>query len=185
MSVQLIESPGKASAVMTHRLTLLFAAACGLAVANIYYAQPLLDAIADEYGLQHAYAGLLVTVTQIGYGAGLVLLVPLGDLLNRRRLIVVQMLLSVASLSDTLSGYRVEADGRLRLLNADGVTFNLGAGHFPIDLKVSDRGQFLNLTNAGTGSVETFRIQPDGQLVLLNELSLYPPLSGMSGLAAK
>ena len=72
---------------------LLFAVASGLAVANVYYAQPLLDAIADEFGLRRASAGAIVTLTQVGYALGLLLIVPLGDLVNRRRLIIGQSLL--------------------------------------------------------------------------------------------
>ncbi len=75
-------------------VVLLFAIACGLSVANVYYAQPLLDAMADTFALDHATVGSVITLTQVGYGVGLVLLVPLGDLLNRRRLIVGQLLLS-------------------------------------------------------------------------------------------
>lgn len=74
---------------------LLFAIACGLAVANIYYAQPLLDAIADEFRIPHSSAGIVITITQACYALWLLLLVPLGDLLNRRSLIAGQMLLSV------------------------------------------------------------------------------------------
>jgi len=79
-------------------VVLLFAIACGLAVANVYYAQPLLDAMADAFKLSPASIGIVITLTQVGYGVGLLLLVPLGDLLNRRRLIVTQTLLSVAAL---------------------------------------------------------------------------------------
>lgn len=77
---------------------LLFAIACGLAVANIYYAQPLLDAIADEFRIPHSSAGIVISITQACYALGLLLLVPLGDLLNRRSLIAGQMLLSVLAL---------------------------------------------------------------------------------------
>lgn len=76
----------------------LFSVACGLAVANVYYAQPLLDTLADEFGITHAAVGLVITVTQIGYGLGLLFVVPLGDLLDRRRLIVGQSLLSALAL---------------------------------------------------------------------------------------
>lgn len=79
-------------------VALLFSVACGLAVANVYYAQPLLDAMADEFRISHATAGLVITFTQIGYGAGLLLVAPLGDLLDRRRLIVGQSLLSAVAL---------------------------------------------------------------------------------------
>lgn len=74
-------------AAMSRRLVLLLAVACGTAVANNYYAQPLLDVIARELGVSDAAAGLLVTAGQAGYVAGLVLIVPLGDLLQRRRLV--------------------------------------------------------------------------------------------------
>ncbi|MCU6599670.1 MFS transporter [Peribacillus frigoritolerans] len=79
-------------------MALLFATACGMAVANIYYAQPLLDSLATEFGIAHSSIGIVITITQLCYALGLLLLVPLGDLLNRRRLIIGQMLLSVLSL---------------------------------------------------------------------------------------
>ncbi|MGO4498968.1 MFS transporter [Paenibacillus sp. 2RAB27] len=79
-------------------VALLFATACGLAVANIYYAQPLLDALASEFSIAHSSVGIVITITQICYALGLLLLVPLGDLLNRRRLIPSLMLLSVLAL---------------------------------------------------------------------------------------
>ena len=79
-------------------VVLLFAIACGLAVGNVYYAQPLLDAMAEAFAMSPASIGIVITLTQIGYGIGLVLLVPLGDLLNRRRLIVTQTLLSAVAL---------------------------------------------------------------------------------------
>ncbi|AWN17827.1 MFS transporter [Salinisphaera sp. LB1] len=68
-------------------LVQLMAVACGLAVANIYYAQPLLDLLTRSFGITSSTASLIVTVTQIGYAAGLVFIVPLGDQLDRRRLI--------------------------------------------------------------------------------------------------
>ena len=79
-------------------VVLLFAIACGLAVSNVYYAQPLQDAMAEAFAMSPASIGIVITLTQIGYGIGLVLLVPLGDLLNRRRLIVTQTLLSAVAL---------------------------------------------------------------------------------------
>ncbi len=70
-------------------MTLLIATACGLTVANLYYAQPLLGPIAASLGLHPGAAGLVVTLTQLGYGAGLLLIVPLGDIVENRRLILV------------------------------------------------------------------------------------------------
>ncbi len=75
-------------------LVLVMAVATGLAVANNYYAQPLLPVIGHSLKLNPGISGLIVTVAQIGYALGLVLLLPLGDLVERRRLVVV---LSVAS----------------------------------------------------------------------------------------
>jgi predicted MFS family arabinose efflux permease len=76
--------------VRLHRgVVLLLAIATGLSVANLYYSQPLLGAIGQQLHLSVGTTGLVVTVTQLGYAAGLVLLLPLGDLLERRRLVVV------------------------------------------------------------------------------------------------
>jgi predicted MFS family arabinose efflux permease len=69
-------------------LTLMLAAACGLIVANIYYAQPLTGPIAASLGMAPGAAGVIVTMAQVGYGLGLLLVVPLGDLLENRRLIL-------------------------------------------------------------------------------------------------
>ncbi|WIE83204.1 MFS transporter [Curtobacterium sp. MCPF17_021] len=67
--------------------TLLFAVAGGAAVGNLYWSQPLLDDIASSLGTSASLAGLLVTLTQVGYALGILLVVPLGDVLDRRRLI--------------------------------------------------------------------------------------------------
>jgi predicted MFS family arabinose efflux permease len=80
-------------------LTALLALACGQAVAGTFYAQPLLDEIAAAFGIGEGSAGALIAVTQVGYAAGLVLLVPLGDVVDRRRLILVQLALAALSLA--------------------------------------------------------------------------------------
>ncbi|MDR4249964.1 MULTISPECIES: MFS transporter [Bacillus] len=90
--------PIKPRSTMTRYMALLFAIACGMAVANIYFAQPLLDSLASEFGITYSSIGMVITITQLCYALGLLLIVPLGDLLNRRRLIIGQMLLSVLSL---------------------------------------------------------------------------------------
>lgn len=77
---------------------LLMAFATGVAVASNYYAQPLLHTVAGEFNVSFARAGTVVTVAQLSYALGLILLVPLGDLFERRRLIVVMSLLSAAGL---------------------------------------------------------------------------------------
>jgi predicted MFS family arabinose efflux permease len=78
---------------------LLLAAACGLIVANIYYAQPLIGPIAQSLGLEPQAAGLIVTMAQIGYGAGLVFVVPLGDLVENRRLVIACVAFSAIALA--------------------------------------------------------------------------------------
>lgn len=72
---------------LTRPFGLLLAAATGLAVANLYYAQPLLHTIGDDLGASEGRTGLVVTAAQVGYAVGLALVVPLGDLVARRRLI--------------------------------------------------------------------------------------------------
>lgn len=86
-----------------HRLSIpllwLMAAATGLAVATNYYAQPLLSTIAVEFGTSEMAAANIVTVAQLSYGAGLLLLVPVADLRERKGLILVLMLLAAAALA--------------------------------------------------------------------------------------
>lgn len=92
---------GEPEPPLSPRLVLLMAIACGAAVANIYYAQPLLSTIAHEFSVSDGTAGLLVTASQVGYAIGLVLLVPLGDLLERRRLVTRILLLTALALGAT------------------------------------------------------------------------------------
>jgi len=73
---------------MPRWMIFLFACACGIVVANLYYAQPLIALIAPEIGLSESAASLIVTLTQLGYCIGLILLVPLGDLIENRRLVI-------------------------------------------------------------------------------------------------
>jgi predicted MFS family arabinose efflux permease len=81
---------------LTPALTTLISAACGLIIANIYYAQPLVGLIAPALGLQPELAGLVMTLTQAGFGLGLLLLVPMADVFENRRLVV--LALAVATL---------------------------------------------------------------------------------------
>ncbi|KLD76892.1 transporter [Xanthomonas hyacinthi DSM 19077] len=93
-----------------HRgLVLLMAAATGLAVASNYYAQPLLEVLAQTFAIDVRSAGAVVTTAQLAYAAGLLVLVPLGDRVERRSLIVglyalsaVGLLISAASTSFAL-----------------------------------------------------------------------------------
>lgn len=83
---------------MTTLLAGLFAICSGLAIGNLYWAQPLLVQITNGFGLSAASGGLLVTATQIGYALGILFLVPLGDFVRRKRLISIVMVLSIIAL---------------------------------------------------------------------------------------
>jgi predicted MFS family arabinose efflux permease len=74
----------------------LLALAAGVAVANLYYLQPLLHLVAVRFHLAGANAGYLVTATQVGFVVGLAILLPLGDLIDRRKLMVVALVLGAA-----------------------------------------------------------------------------------------
>ena len=84
-------------------LILLMSVATGLAVASNYYAQPLLDTIARAFNLSASSAGFIVTAAQLGYAAGLLFLVPLGDMFERRLLIVSMTLLAAGGMLITAS----------------------------------------------------------------------------------
>jgi len=83
---------------ISHGMVLLLAVASGLIVANLYYAQTLVGPISQATGLSAQAAGLIVTLTQIGYCLGLLFIVPLGDLLENRRLIVSALLFTAVAL---------------------------------------------------------------------------------------
>jgi predicted MFS family arabinose efflux permease len=102
------ESSAVGTAGIPRRLVLLLAVTAGVAVASNYYAQPLLATIAHHLNVSRRAASLLVTASQIGYALGLAAIVPLGDLLERRRLItrllgVSAIGLVAAALSPTLA----------------------------------------------------------------------------------
>ncbi|MCK6929694.1 MFS transporter [Enterobacter roggenkampii] len=84
-------------------LILLMSVATGLAVASNYYAQPLLDTISRAFNLSASSAGFIVTAAQLGYAAGLLFLVPLGDMFERRMLIVSMTLLAAGGMLITAS----------------------------------------------------------------------------------
>jgi predicted MFS family arabinose efflux permease len=84
---------------MSRKLIALLAIGTGTTVANLYYAQPLLDAIGSAFGVSDGTAGLLVTVSQVFYGFGLVFLAPLSDLVDRRKLVVILLAISGVALA--------------------------------------------------------------------------------------
>lgn len=86
-------------------LLLILAIISGLAVANLYYNQPLLNDICRDLNVSELTANLIPMVTQVGYALGLLFIIPLGDLYSRRRIIVINFsLLSISMLSIAMSG---------------------------------------------------------------------------------
>ncbi len=83
---------------MTQAMVVFFSFCCGAIVANLYYSQPIIALIAPAVGLSAHGASLIVSLTQIGYALGLLLLVPLADLLENRRLILVTTAVATVSL---------------------------------------------------------------------------------------
>ncbi|SKA39402.1 Predicted arabinose efflux permease, MFS family [Enhydrobacter aerosaccus] len=90
--------PVSPAAALPAWITFLLAASCGLMAANLYYAQPLVAPIAADLGLSPQVSGIVVTMTQIGYCLGLLLIVPLGDLVENRRLVLATLSLSALAL---------------------------------------------------------------------------------------
>lgn len=93
------DSPPAATPMLTPRMIVLFSLTSALAVANVYSAQPLLKSIAASLNVSPGTIGAVVTATQIGYAIGLIFLVPLGDCVDRKKLVVIQLLLSVLALT--------------------------------------------------------------------------------------
>ncbi|MGC0840102.1 MFS transporter [Pantoea agglomerans] len=92
------DSPPAAIPVLSSRMIFLFSLTSALAVANVYSAQPLLESIAASLQVSPGTIGTVVTATQSGYALGLIFLVPLGDCVNRKKLVITQLLLSVLAL---------------------------------------------------------------------------------------
>ena len=134
-------APGKA---------FLFAVAGGAAVGNLYWAQPILDTIATGFGISIGAAGQVITVTQLGYAIGVFLLVPLGDIVNRRVVIpafmmVAATMLAASALAPTFSVLLVT----LALVGASTVSGQLLA---PLAADLGDddqRGRVLGTVASG------------------------------------
>ena len=77
-------SPGK----LNNGLVWIMALACGLGAANLYYVQPLLALIAHNFAVSDSSVGFIATLSQMGYALGLLFIVPLGDSISRRTLIL-------------------------------------------------------------------------------------------------
>ena len=98
MKAELTLLPEEKAMGLSRGLVWLFATASGMSVANVYFAQPLLDALARDFAISQAAVGGVVTATQTGCALALVFLVPLGDRIDRRRLMAIQLLALVTAL---------------------------------------------------------------------------------------
>ncbi|GAA1249381.1 MFS transporter [Streptomyces javensis] len=99
------------------RLVPLLALACGSSVATVYFAQPLLVTLGERFAVGSGLLGVIVTVTQLGYALGLLTLVPLGDLLDRRGLVTGQLgLLALALLAAGLARGAAALRGALAMV---------------------------------------------------------------------
>lgn len=131
-------------------LVLLLAVACGAAVANLYYAQPLLHTIARAFDVSEATAGLLMTVIQVGYVLGLAFLVPLGDLRERRGLISLVMVITAVGLALAAAAPTFVVLGTV--LGIVGITSAIAQVIVPMSSSLAaehERGQVVGMVMSG------------------------------------
>lgn len=131
-------------------LITILAAAVGITAANLYYAQPIIAMISEAIGLRPELSGLVVTLTQIGYGLGVLFIIPLGDIVESKKLIIFMIGLTILSLMGlafvtSLAPYFLAA--LLTGLGASAVQILVPyAAHFSPELK---RGQVLGNLMSG------------------------------------
>ena len=111
-------TPTAAPPVLSPSTLMLMATACGLCAGANYFNQPLLHSIALGLGVSDGQASSTVTMAQVSYGLGLLFLVPLGDMLERRRLVLVLMLLAacgqlLSGLSGVVGSFALLATGTM------------------------------------------------------------------------
>ncbi len=130
---------------------LLFACASGLSVANVYYAQPLLDALARDFAIPAFAIGGVVTATQVGCALALVLLVPLGDVLARRHLMLAQALaLVLALVAVGLSSSTVGLFGAMCLTGMLGTAMTQGLiAYAAAAAPAEERGRVVGAAQSG------------------------------------
>jgi predicted MFS family arabinose efflux permease len=109
-------TPRAPSTGISTGFTVILAVACGVSAANLYYAQPLLSTIAEDFGTGSGRVGLIVTLAQIGYALGLAFLVPAGDLVARRRLVPIALVLTAVGLALSAAAPNLEVLTAISLL---------------------------------------------------------------------
>ncbi|MGO4574740.1 MFS transporter [Cupriavidus sp. 2TAF22] len=168
---------------MPPALVWLFALACGLSVANVYYAQPLLDAMAREFGFAEGAVGMVVTVTQAGCALALLLLVPVGDLVDRRRLILLQsLLLALALTLVSLAATRTALLAGMLAVGLLGTAMTQGLIAFAATLAApAERGRVVG---AAQGGVVTGLLAARAMAGALADLGGWRAVYAVSGLLA-
>lgn len=140
----------QANVALSRPVLLLIAIASGLAVANVYYAQPLLDAIGDEFAVPRSNLGIIGTLTQVGYGVGLLFIVPLGDLVDRRRLILGQTLLSALALWGVAAANdQAQLLACIFLLGSLSVVAQVHVAHAAGLARSTEKGQVVGVVTSG------------------------------------
>lgn len=135
---------------LSRALTLLFSLTCALAVANVYFAQPLLESMAIDLGIKPALIGSVVTATQIGYALGLIFITPLGDLLNRKTLILTQILmLSIALMITGGAQHWWVLLGAMSLMGLFAVVVQVVVAYAAALAAPSQRGQVVGSVTSG------------------------------------
>lgn len=134
----------------TKKLLFLLALGAGLGVANVYYLQPALQLIQLNLKISTTQAGLIPTLTQVGYAAGMFFLAPLGDTLPRRTLIIVKALL--LSLALVLAGLAPNLQTLIFACIAIGLLSSIGQDFVPVAAQLSpelNRGQVVGIVTTG------------------------------------
>jgi len=143
--------PVAPATAMSRGAMLLFACASGFSVANVYYAHPLLDALAVDFSIPPAAIGGVITATQLGCALALLMLVPLGDLLDRRRLMLVQaLMLSAVLAAVALAGSPAMLLGSMLLTGALGTAMTQGLIAYAASAAAeSERGRVVGAAQGG------------------------------------
>ncbi|WP_214509266.1 MFS transporter [Pseudomonas brassicacearum] len=131
-------------------LTLLFSVTCALAVANVYFAQPLLASMAESLGVASGLIGVVVTATQVGYALGLLFIVPLGDRVNRKRLVCAQLVLSALVLAAVgAARHWLALLGAMSVMGLLAVVVQVLVAYAAVLSSPSQRGQAVGTVTSG------------------------------------
>lgn len=136
---------------MSRSTVLLFACASGLSVANVYYAQPLLDLLAADFSITPGAIGGVLTATQVGCALALVLLVPLGDVVDRRRLMLAQaLMLSAVLVMAALAAHPLTLLAAMLLTGAFGTAMTQGLIAYAASAAAAhERGRVVGAAQGG------------------------------------